>query len=231
MITLEPFAENVWIVNGPTVRAVGIPFSTRMIIVRLGNGSWWVNSPVPTRRELLDGMTAEGPVNFLVAPTKLHVWRLESWHALFPDAKLWAPPQVPREFKRLSFAGVLGDVPPPSWTDDMDQVVFRGNLFVEEVYFLHRKSRTVIFGDFIQNHSPAKGRPLRNALLKLAGVAWPRGGVPFDIRLSFTNRKLARRSLEKLLAWDFDKLILARGLCVDKDAKAFVRRAFHWLAP
>jgi Domain of unknown function (DUF4336) len=229
MVALEPFAEDVWIVDGPTVRAVGIPFSTRMIAVWLSSRSWWVNSPVSVPRELLDGMTIEGPVRFLVAPTKLHVWRLESWRALFPEAELWAPPQVPREFKGLPFAGVLGDAPPASWAKDFDQLVFRGNLFMDEVYFLHRKSRTLIFGDFIQNHPLAKGRPLRNAFFKLTGAAWPQGGVPLDIRLSFTNRKLARQSLDKLLAWDFDKLILAHGVCVEKDAKAFVRGAFRWL--
>ena len=229
MVSLQPFAENIWTADGPTVRAVGIPFPTRMIVVRLSSRSWWVNSPVSVSRELLDRMTSEGPVSYLVAPTKLHVWRLESWHQLFPEAELWAPPQVPSEFRSLPFTGVLGDVPPAGWANDFDQLVFRGNLFVEEVYFFHRKSRTVIFGDFIQNHPPTKGRPLRNALLKFAGVAWPHGGVPFDIRLSFTNRRRARRSLEQLLSWDFDKLILAHGLCVEKDAKRFVRRAFRWL--
>lgn len=135
MTSLEPFANDVWIANGPTVRAAGIPFSTRMIVVRLGTGSWWVNSPVPTSRELIDEMTAEGPVKFLVAPTKLHVWRLDSWHALVPEAELWAPPQVPREFKDLPFTGVLGDVPPKSWAADFDQLVFRGTLFLDEVLF------------------------------------------------------------------------------------------------
>lgn len=229
MASLEPFAENVWIVNGPTVRAVGIPFPTRMIVVELNNRACWVNSPVSLPHEVIGRMMAKKPVRYLVAPTKLHVWRLKSWHKLFPDAELWAPPQIPREFNRLPFAGVLGDSPPATWADEFDQLVFRGNLFVEEIYFLHRKSRTVIFGDFIQNYPPAKGRPFRNALFKLAGVAWPQGGVPFDIRLSFTNRKLARQSLEKLLAWDFEKLILAHGVCVEKDAKAFVLRAFRWL--
>jgi Domain of unknown function (DUF4336) len=229
MASLQPFAENVWTVDGAIVRAAGFPFPTRMIVVRLNSRSWWVNSPVSVPRELLDLMAAQGPVSYLVAPTKLHIWRLESWHELFPEAELWAPPQVPRELKGLPFAGILGDVPPAGWADDFDQLVFRGNLFVEEVYFLHRKSRTVIFGDFIQNHPPAKGRPFLNALLKLAGVAFPEGGVPIDIRLSFTNRCLARRSLEKLLSWDFDKLILAHGVCVEQDARAFVRRAFRWL--
>jgi hypothetical protein len=159
----------------------------------------------------------------------MHVWRLEAWHKLFPAAELWAPPQIPNAFKWLPFAGILGDVPPIGWGDYFDQLIFRGNLFVEEVYFFHKKSHTVIFGDFIQNYPPVKGRPLRNALFKLAGVLSPCGGVPIDIRLSFTNRSLARRSLAKLLSWDFDKVILAHGICVEKDAKSYVERAFGWL--
>jgi hypothetical protein len=49
------------------------------------------------------------------------------------------------------------------------------------------------------------------------------------IRLSFTNGKLAPRSLEKLLSWDFDKLIIAHDVCIEKDGKPFVERAFRWL--
>lgn len=75
-----------------------------------------------------------------------------------------------------------------------------------------------------------KGKPFHNALLKMGGVVSPHGGVPLDIRLSFTNRALARQSLEKLLSWDFDKLVVAHGACIEKDAKPFVKRAFQWLA-
>jgi hypothetical protein len=42
---------------------------------------------------------------------------------------------------------------------------------------------------------------------------------------------LARESLEKLLSWDFDKLIIAHGICIEKDAKPFVERAFQWFKP
>jgi 3-deoxy-D-arabino-heptulosonate 7-phosphate (DAHP) synthase len=51
-----------------------------------------------------------------------------------------------------------------------------------------------------------------------------------DIKLSFIRRNLARQSLRKLLSWDFDKLIIAHGPCIEKDARAFVERAFRWLA-
>lgn len=99
----------------------------------------------------------------------------------------------------------------------------------EEVLFLHRESRTVILGDLIQINSTLAGEPLRNAWFKLLGVASPRGGVALDIRLTFTNRDLARQSLKKLLSWDFDKLIIGHGACIEKDAKPFVERAFDWL--
>jgi hypothetical protein len=95
--------------------------------------------------------------------------------------------------------------------------------------FLHRASRTLILDDLIQVHPSVKGKLLHNALFKLEGVAAPQGGVGLDIRLSFTQRDLARRSLEKLLSWDFDKLIIAHGSCIEKDAKQFVEQAFHWL--
>lgn len=55
------------------------------------------------------------------------------------------------------------------------------------------------------------------------------GGVPRDIRWSFTDRKLARVAVRELLAWDFDKLIVAHGDCVKRGAHAFVERAFDWL--
>lgn len=230
MPDLQLFADNVTIVDGPPVRAFGVMFPTRMIVVKLTNNSLWVNSPVPVSPDILVRIKALGSVKYLVSPTKMHVWRLEEWHAMFPDAELWAPPQVPQEFKRLPFAGILGDAPPSGWADDLDQLIFKGNYFIDEVFFYHRRSRTVIVGDFIQNHPREKSRPFRNALFKLEGVEYPHGGVGLDIRLSFTNRNLARQSLEKLLSWDFDKLVIAHGVCVVKDAKPYVERAFRWLA-
>jgi hypothetical protein len=139
------------------------------------------------------------------------------------------PPQIPNKFKRLPIGGVLGEVPPQGWANDLDQLIFKGNCFIDEVFFFHKESRTVILADFIQNYSIVKGKSLLNALFKLARVAYPHGGVPGDIRLTTTNRSLARRSLEKLLSWDFDKLIIAHGVCIEKDAKPFVKQAFRWL--
>jgi Domain of unknown function (DUF4336) len=230
MPELTRFAENISIVDGPPVRVFGVPLRTRMIIVKLADGSLWVNSPVSVPTQVLDQIKASGPVRYLVAPTKLHIWRLEEWHALFLEAELWIPRHDPNASKRLPFACILGGILSPGWLGDLDQLIFKGNLFIQEVFFFHKRSRTLIAADFIQNHPIERGKPLLNALWRFGGVAYPNGGVPLDIRLSFTDRTLARRSFEKLLLWDFDKLIIAHGVCIGKDAKPFVERAFGWLS-
>jgi hypothetical protein len=57
-----------------------------------------------------------------------------------------------------------------------------------------------------------------NVIKKIGGVL--NGGVPLDVRLSFTDRQLGRELLAKLLSWNFDELIVAHGSCLKHDAKA-----------
>jgi len=229
---LQAFAKNIWLVEGSNVRDMGIMFTTRMTIVKLANGSVWIESPVPVPFETLKRITELGPVKYLVAATPRHVWRLERWHTLFPAAQLWTSRPTPFTLKQgqLSLTGILGDVPQPDWADDFDQLAFQGNPLIEEVFFFHKESHTVILDDLFQIHPIVKGKPFRNALFKLEGVASPYGGVALDMKMSFTNRNLARQSLEKLLSWDFDKLIIAHGICIEKDAKPLLERAFRWLS-
>ena len=193
---LEAFAPNVWIADGPPVNVFGpIKLPTRMIVVKLAAGGLWINSPIEASAHEMESVSQIGPIRYLVAPTPLHIWRLKKWKAFYPSAELYGPSASGNE-----------------WQADLDQVLFRGNAFIQELEFFHATSRTLIFTDLIQNYR-----------------LWH--GVPFDARLSFVHRRLARRSLDAILSWDFDKLIVAHGTCVDRDAKAFVEQAFAWLTP
>jgi hypothetical protein len=231
MSELREFGDNLWIVDGPEVRDFGIEFSTRMTVARLSNGLLWVSSPVLVPFETLDQLTTLGAIGYLVAGTPRHVWRLQNWHVLFPHAQLWASRRRPLSLGQsgVPLTGILGDAPHPDWAEDFDQLAFKGNPLAEEVFFLHRPSRTLIVDDFIQHSPIIPGKPLRNLVSRLEGIADAPGGVGLEIKLTFTDRKLARRSLRKLLSWDFDKLIIAHGDCIDAHAKRFVEQAFSWL--
>jgi hypothetical protein len=231
MPEFHEFARNLWIVEGPNVRDFGIMFTTRMTIIKLSDGSLWLDSPVSVPPDTLKRIAGLGPVRYLVAATPRHFWRLAEWHRLFPEAEVWASRTTPFTLKKDGPAStnVLTDLPPEYWRNDLDQLAFKGNPLIEEILFFHKQSRTLLMDDLIQNHSAVQGKPVRNALLKVAGVASPYGGVPLDMRLSFIHRNLARQSLEKLLSWDFESLIIAHGVCIQKNAKPFVERAFRWL--
>lgn len=63
---MQAFAPNVWIIDGPTVRDFGVLFTTRMAVVKLADGSIWIESPVSVPFETLKRITEWGPVRYLM---------------------------------------------------------------------------------------------------------------------------------------------------------------------
>ncbi|NHI88837.1 MAG: DUF4336 domain-containing protein [Candidatus Thorarchaeota archaeon] len=231
MSGLHSFGENIWIVEGPLVRDMRAWFTTRMTIVKLSSGSVWIESPVPASPDTMESIAEIGPVKYLVAATMRHVWRLDNARTQFPDAQLWVcrRTRLTLQHGELPITGILTDTPPPDWADDFEQLEFKGNRFSSEVLFYHKKSHTVIIGDLIASNKKIKGKPLSNFIFRLGGVLYPKGGVSRDIRMSFRDRDLARQSLETLLSWDFDRLIIAHGDCIETGAKSYVEEKFQWL--
>ena len=231
MAELTQFGRDIWVVDGPDARDMGLLFTTRMTIVRLSNDTVWVESPVSLPAEILDQIREIGPVEYVVASTQRHIWRLNAWHDLFPNAQLWAPVGARLALGDLSapIHDVYIDTPPLGWAQDIDQLAFKGSSLLKEVMFFHKPSHTLIVGDLVQANPMLKGRPFRNVIFKLMGAAYPNGGVGLDLRLSFRDKALARQSMERMMSWDFDRLIIAHGPCVESKAKSFLRDAFKWL--
>lgn len=231
MAELQALGKDLFVVDGPVVRDMGIGFSTRMTVVRLSDGSVWIASPVPAPFATIAEITALGPVRHLVSPTPRHYWRLHAWQALFPEAELWSSPITAVTLKSgdLPNVKILGHHAPEAWAGDLDQTVVRGSALVSEVVFFHAASRTLLVEDLIQVHEHRPGHPLRNALIAVGGVGAPRGGVARDIRLTFRDRAAARQSIRRILEWDFDRLVVAHGPVVTHAGRRRVEEAFSWL--
>lgn len=43
------------------------------------------------------------------------------------------------------------------------------------------------------------------------------------------NRKAAREQVDRMLAWDFDRIVLAHGGIIETGGREVVRRAYAWL--
>jgi hypothetical protein len=161
---------------------------------------------------------------------------LKQWSEKFPEAKLYAPPGLPQRkvVQDITFDSELSDSPPEEYSSDIDQVIFRGSL-LDEVVFFHRASSTVIFGDLIQRHDPASCVGFKGWLMKMDDLVGPTGSTPREWRWSFwCNRKmhLAREALDKVVhEWKPKQLLIAHGECSQEGATEIVVKSLSWMDP
>ncbi|HEX8793199.1 MAG TPA: DUF4336 domain-containing protein, partial [Polyangiaceae bacterium] len=192
MSTLEPVGNDLWTIEGPVVRAYGLPFSTRMVVVRLAGGGLWLWSPIRLDEPVRRAVASLGEPRYAVEPNKLHHLALAEWVAAWPSLRLYAPPGLANKRRDLRFVAELTHDAPPEWREEIEQVPIEGNAFMTEVFFFHRRSSTCLVGDLIQNHEQ-RAKPLwLRWSLRMGGVAGPDGGTPRDARWSFVHRGRAR---------------------------------------
>ncbi len=222
--------RDLWTADGPHVRFLGLfPYPTRMAVVRLRGGDLWVWSPIALDDALAQDVAALGPVRHLVSPNKLHHLSLGAWQRRFPEARLYASPGLARKRPDLAFDAELSDAPESAWAKDIDQVIFRGSFFVDEVVFFHRASHTALVTDLVQRLDPREIPGWRGLLMRLNGLVGENGSTPREWRASFWNRRAGRAARDVALAWNPQRLVVAHGMGVEKDARDVLARALAWL--
>ena len=223
---IEFVPGRIWIAWIP-LRFFGLPMGTRMTVIKLASGGLFVHSPVPPTDEIRDLVAREGPVRFVVAPNRLHHLYLSPFLAAFPGAGLWIVKELAKKRGDLAPAGILGDAPEPGWADEIDQCLFRGSVFQEEAIFLDRPSGTLIVVDLLE--SVHRDDPWYYRFFgRLAGT-YERPTLTRDQRLAFRDRAAARASAERILGWDFERIIMAHGKLVERDGKRVFAEAMRWL--
>jgi len=227
---LKPFADELWIAEGPVVQFMGLfPYPTRMAVVRLQDGGLWIWSPIALDARLESEVLALGTPRELVAPNKLHHLYLAAWAERFPDARLWASPGLARKRADLHFHDVLGDAADSAWAGQIDQALLRGSFFLDEMFFFHRRSRTAIVCDMVQRFPRGSIGGWREWMMRMDGLVLPNGSSPRDARASFWKRSAARASRDTLLGWEPERLVVAHGECVETGARDILARALAWL--
>lgn len=219
-----PFAEGVW-TFAREGKFFGVETGTRMTLVRLSGGGLFVHSPIALDDALRRTVDELGPVRAVVAPSLFHHLHVGSWMSAYPDAFFGACPGL--EWKRpdLAFSAVLADEPHALWATDLEQVYLSARR-ENEVVFFHRASRTMICSDALLNLSQ-HASPGTRLVARLMGNHSPGAGWPE--RLMIRERSLARRQVDRVLAWDIDRIVLAHGALVESDGRETVRRAYAWL--
>jgi len=235
--TLKRIADNVWIVDGPVIR-FGLPwpkfrFPTRMTVIRLGSGELFIHSPTPLTPSLRAEIAHAGRVRFVVGPNRIHYWWIPEWKAAFPEADVYLAPHITEQAKtRIDFGGLPLDAANGyPWDAEIATLPVVGG-YMTEVEFFHYASRTLVLTDLIENFEPEKtGGVFLRLLMWIGGVTPPHGGLPRDLRLTFTwrHKRELRTAVETMIAWNPARIVFAHGRWHETNGAAELRRAFAWL--
>jgi hypothetical protein len=223
---LAPITDGLWSITRP-LRFLGLETGTRMTIVRLSDGRLWVHSPVALDDRLRAEVDALGEVAAIVAPSRFHHLYVGDWRKAYPNAVRACCPGLERKRPDLSWDRILGDTPEPEWRADIDQVFFGARSLENEVVFFHRASRSIILVDAIFNFGQHESAVTRWVSLLLMG-GWAPGTTLLE-RLIIRQRAAAREQVDRMLAWNGERIVLAHGAIIPSGGTEVIRRAYAWL--
>jgi hypothetical protein len=207
--------------------ALGMDIGARMTVVRLASGGLFVHAPIRLTDRLKAALDDLGPVEVAVAPNSMHHMFLGPFLAAYPAAKGYAAPGAAAKHRELP----LTPIPAPGaapWSGDLDHFRLEGLPKLDEHAFFHRKTRTLILTDFVFHFQDAR-RFLLRLYLRLAGAI----GKPVQtaiLRSMIKDRAAARTTVDQLLAWDFDRVIVAHRDILERGGKQALRDATAWLS-
>ena len=224
MTVLRATGDDLWTAGTP-LRTLGVQVGRTMAVVRLGGSDLLVHSPAALDPELKGRLDELGRVRVVVPASALHGHLFMGEYAeTYPDARLFAAPGLRKRRPDLRFAGDLGSRPEPLWAGHLDQTTFDGSRLLTEVVFFHAASRSLIVGDCCWNVTPRMARSAR------LWAGWRARVAPTPaFRLSIRDRAAARASVERILAWDFDRIVIGHGEPVESGGREAFRAAYDWL--
>ena len=228
--SLEEYVPGkIYIVEYP-IRYGGLDLFSRMTLVRLDDGKLWVHSPCQPDAQLKSGIDRLGEVAYIIAPGNFHYLYVADFQGRYPAAETFLCPGLEKKRPDLKFDWILGNRPDPRWGAEFDQVAIHGTRIISEVAFVHNRSKTLILVDLLENIGDDYKHEA-GLLLKFWWKAvfhmWNNPKAAPEYQLGWGDKKVVRIGLEKILSWEFDRIILAHGNLIEANAKAVLIEAWR----
>lgn len=222
----ELIPNRIWHAQVP-VSFAGISMKTRMSVVRLADGKLWIHSPVKLDPALSRALDELGNVAYVCAPNRFHHLFIEEFAAGYPRASLFVAPGLPDKRPEIGYTRILSNRPEPEWDGELDQLLFEGMPMLNEVVWLHQESKTLILTDLCL-YFMDDAATLTRILMRMLG-GYRTLGMSKTIRLMVKDRNQARASRDRILNWDFERVIVSHEHIVMANGKDAVAGALAWL--
>ena len=230
---LRQIDRHLWVAEQP-LKFLGLEVGTRMTVIKLSNGSLVIISPIEIDLEIREQLGNIGTVRYIIAPNLFHYLYLDRVQQIYPQAQTIAPPGLAAKQPDLKIDRVFTQ-DPIEFNSELEFVRFEGfRVFmppqvkiINEIVFYHPASKTLIITDSAFNFD--RSFPLTTQLAaKVLGSYQELKPYLLDKIASHDKQKL-KQSIDKILTWDFQRVIMAHGTIVEHEAKAQLSAGYQWL--
>ena len=220
--TWRQLTDDVALISFPW-RALGIDFKRNVTLLRLGDGRVIIHSSARFTEQDVAAIRRFGQPMWLVETTLMHDTFAKEGHQAFPDL----PYLAPEGFAEASGISTTSLIPPPSdWAGEIDVFKIDG-VRSNEHALVHQRSGTLVLADlFFSFPEDIRGWP-RFFVRQVMRLPRFFGISAFFRRLVVRDKEAFKRSVNALLALDFERVVVAHSEPVDKDAKPAVEQALR----
>lgn len=207
----------------------GTAFKRRMSVLQLAGGELVVHNAFKLEEKDYAELEKLGSVAAIVVPNALHDSDAPAMAARFPRAKVLVSSAAEKKLrKRGRVDGVLPSDWPHAFASEIECLELEGTRMLAESAFFHKASRTLVLTDAVFNmRNEPKG--LERVIFKLNRI-YKSFGPSVIFRKVFTaDESKLRGSIERILEWDFDRVIPNHGEILETGGKQAMRDAFSYL--
>ena len=197
-----------------------------MTVVRLGDGTLFLHSPIAIDDASQREIDALGEVAHIVAPNLFHHVHAGGAVARYPSAKLHIAPGLEKKRPDLASGSALSAAQDPSWRGELEAMPIEGTI-LHETAFIHHPTGTLICSDLVENFKRSDDWVTRT-YLKLSGI-YGKPGLSRALRIAFRDKEAARRSIDAILERPFDRISVAHGEPIARGGKEALRASYTWL--
>ncbi len=220
---LKNIDKDIWVADAP-FKYFGLSVGTRMTVVRLNNQELAVISPIQIDNATSLELNKLGIVSHIIAPNLYHYLFASDFKNLYPKAIFWATsalkvkkPELPIDriidYEADGFLGGLQYV----LFDGLKTIDFNGFNLLSEWVFFHPKSQTLILTDAAFNFNDSY--PLITQFAARVIGTYNNFSPSLLERVASTEKAKVKLAVQKILDWDFERVIIAHGSIIESQGK------------
>ncbi|MGK7951744.1 MAG: DUF4336 domain-containing protein [Xenococcaceae cyanobacterium] len=229
---LKSLDRELWVAEQP-FKYLGLPVSTKMTVILRSGGRLVLISPIKIDTETKAQLDSIGKVEFIIAPNLFHYLYIQGCQQLYPQAKLIAPPglKTKQPDLALDLTFCKDEI---SFDGELEYTLFKGFQTwippqikpLNEIVFFHPVSKTLILTDTAFNFD--RSFPFVTQLAARVIGCYENLRPSWLEKIATKDKEGVKDSLKKILAWDFQRIIMAHGNIVEVNAKERFLAGYQW---